>query len=151
LDRGDLTITGSHSSTVVELARDKVAPSRRPRTNSASVTRRMEAVLQAYRELSPKRQAHPTGTMTVRALRRSVIEKLNLSDDDSIVSEDLILRDVQQLGPVLRLVRKGIVPPPGPKPVTQGISEKTRQEMEAGRRAVTTAATARKPRNKPSH
>ena len=103
---------------------------RKPRGKSDVVTRRMEAELQAYRELSPKRQAHPTGTMTLQDLHSS-LEKKGFN-----VPEDTLRHDLQQLGPILRLVREGIVPPPGPKPVNQKLSKKTQQEMLAGRRTL---------------
>jgi hypothetical protein len=107
-----------------------------PRENSDIVTRRLEAVLQAYRELSPKMRAHPRGGETISKLRQSVIKKLGLKDQDELISEDTLRQDVQQLGPIFRLVREGVVPPPGPKPVSQKLSKKTQQEMLAGRRTL---------------
>jgi len=152
LDRGDIKVAGPLSATFIELAREGARlikahrrGARRDRKKSESVTGRIEAVLQAYRELSPRRQANPTGAQTLEALRQSVIAKLGLNDDTDIISEDTISKDLQRLRPVLRLVRNGVVPAPGPKPVKQGISEKTRQEMEAGKRAVAKSAATNKP------
>jgi hypothetical protein len=88
----------------------------RPREKSDGVKRRIEAVLQAYRELSAKRQRHPTGTHTLQALRKSVIRQLGLDDDDNVISEDTIKHDLQELGQYPRLVREGIIPPLGPGP-----------------------------------
>jgi hypothetical protein len=89
----------------------------KPREKSDSVKRRIEAVLQAYRELSPNRQAYPTGKMTLQALRQSVIKQLGLDDDDDAISEDTIKHDLQELGHYPRLVREGIIPPLGPRPI----------------------------------
>jgi hypothetical protein len=110
---------------------------RQPRENSDGVTKRMEALVQAYRELSPKMQAHPTGTETVRKLRRSTIKKLGLRDDDEVLSEDIIRHHIRQLGPIFSLIRKGIVPPAGPKPTRPKLlSQKTQKEMVAGKKAL---------------
>jgi hypothetical protein len=108
-----------------------------PRENSNIVTRRMEALVQGYRELSPKMQAHPNGAETIRKLRKSVIKKLDLSDQDDLISEEMIKHDMRQLGPIFRLVREGKMPQPGPKPVKQRLlSKETQREMIAGKRAL---------------
>jgi hypothetical protein len=107
-----------------------------PRKKSDDVTRRMEAVIQAYRELSPKRQAHPNGAETIRKLRQSVIKKLGLRDQDDLISEDTIRHDMQELRPIFRLVREGRMPPPGPKSVSPRLSKKTQKEMIAGKRTL---------------
>jgi hypothetical protein len=153
LDRGDLKVTDAHFATIIELAREGARlikahrrGAREPRGNSQSVTRRQEAIIQAFRELSPKRQKYPTGTHTITALRAAVIQKLSLRDEDDGVSEDTIRQDIRQLRPVIRLIQRGLIPPPG-KPLKQKeLSDKTRQEMEAGARAVAKAAAAPKPR-----
>src|SRR4051812_28039544 len=51
-----------------------------PRENSYEVTRRMEAVLQSFREKSSKLQKYPTGEKTIAAVRQSVIQKLGVED-----------------------------------------------------------------------
>ena len=138
-DQGALKVTDSQFGTIIELAREGARlikahrrGARLPHKKSDSVTERLEALLQAYRELSPKRQKYPTGTMTLGQLRRSMIVKLGLRDDNKVISEDTIKKDIEQIRPLLKLVRKGIIPPPG-KPIKkqETISEKTRQEMEA--------------------
>jgi hypothetical protein len=48
----------------------------RPRRISDEVTRRLRALLSSYQDLSPRLQKHRTGTITVEALRRSVIKNL---------------------------------------------------------------------------
>jgi hypothetical protein len=116
---------------------------RQPRKKSEDVTRRLEVVLQACRELPPKRKKTLTGTMTLDAIRRSVIEKLGLDDDDNVISEDTIKKDMQQIRGLLRLVEKEIIPRTG-RPGRHGISEQTRKEMEEGKKALAKAA-ARKP------
>ena len=108
-----------------------------PRENSDIVTRRMKALVQGYRELSPKMQAHPNGAETIRKLRKSVIKKLDLPDQDDLISEETIKHDMRQLGPIFRLVREGKMPQPGPKPVKQRLlSKETQREMIAGKRAL---------------
>jgi hypothetical protein len=109
---------------------------REPRDNSDIVTQRMEALVQAYRELSPKMQARPTGSETIRKLRLSVIKKLALPDDDNVLPEETIKHDMRQLGSIFRLVRDGVVPPPGSKPPKQRFSKETQKEMIAGRKAA---------------
>ena len=84
---------------------------RKPRANSGAVTRRMEAELEAYRRLSKKRGLN--------------------------VSEDTLRHDLQQMALLLRLVRKGIVPPAGPRPaINAKLSKKTQREMVAGKRTL---------------
>lgn len=80
----------------------------RPRKISDEVTRRLRALLSSYQDLSPKLQKHRTGTITVEALRRSVIKKLGLRDDD--VTEDMIQDDMKQVRPLMLLIREGKIP-----------------------------------------
>ncbi len=148
---GDLKITDRYFETIIGLAREGAGlikahrrGAREQRKISNSVTRRQEALIQAFQELSPKRQKYPTGSQTIYALRRAVIQKLGLRDDDDVISEDTIKQDIRQVRPVIRLIQRGVIPPPG-KPIRKGISEKTRQEMEEGKRAVTKATAASKP------
>lgn len=154
-DRGALKPTDPTFEIIIGLAQEgarQIKARRRgaqqPREKSDDVTRRQEALLESYREQSSKRQKTPTGENSVAALRQSVIQKLGLQDDDDVVSEDTIKKDIQQLRPLFRLIERGIIPPNG-KPVRQqGISDKTRQEMEAGARAVARAAAAQKSRRR---
>jgi hypothetical protein len=80
-----------------------------PRTTSDQVKRRRRALLEGYTRLSPKLQKNYTGTPTVRKLRDFVVKKLDLNDDR--VSEDTIKGDIQQLRPLMRLIREGKIPP----------------------------------------
>lgn len=120
----DLAEEGAHH------IKSRRSGARKPRVTSDTVTRRMEAELQAYRELSPKRQAHPTGTLTIQDLHRS-LEKKGFD-----VTEEVLHQDLQQLRPILRLIRNGLVPKPGPKPVNRKLSKETKQEMIAGKRTL---------------
>jgi hypothetical protein len=137
LDRGNLNNSDLLFSTIIQLAREgaKMIQARRdgarkPRAKSDIVTRRMEAELQAYRELSPRRQALHNGAMTLRDLLR-LLQKKGFN-----VPQELLRHDLQQLGLILRLIRKGIVPKPGPKPVNRKLSKETQQEMIAGKRTL---------------
>jgi hypothetical protein len=67
LERGDVKVTGPASDTIIGLAREGArlirahrGGAREPREKSDSVTRRLAALLQAYRELSPHLQKRPT-------------------------------------------------------------------------------------------
>jgi hypothetical protein len=105
-----------------------------PRGISHSVTKRAEAVLQAYRELPSRLQARPNGATTLGALRRAVIKKLGLADDDGVLSEETIRKDIQEMRPIFQLVREGKMPAPGAKSVNRMLSKQTQREMLAGRR-----------------
>ena len=151
LERGKLRVSGPRSEIIRELASEgarhikaRRRGAKQPRQNSDDVTRRLKALIQAYRELSPKRQANPTGQQTLEQLRTSVIEKLGLRDRDDVISEDTIRQDIRQVRSFLRAVQRGIIPRTG-SANKLGLSEKTRQEMEAGRRAVAKALPASKP------
>jgi hypothetical protein len=109
---------------------------RKERENSESVTRRLEALLQAYRELPPRQQTHPTGATTLRVLREAVIRKLGLTDSDDAFSEDNISKSMQAMRPIIRLIKEGKIPAPGPKPVNRMLSKKTQKEMIAGKRTL---------------
>jgi hypothetical protein len=143
LESGALQVSDPEFDVIRDLAKEgaqhiksRRRGAREPRGNSDTVTRRMLAVLQAYGELSPKMRTHPSGAETIRKLRRSVIKKLGLKDQDELISEDLLRQDVQQFGPIFRLIREGVVPPPGPKSVDRKLSKKTQQEMIAGKRTL---------------
>jgi hypothetical protein len=110
---------------------------RMPRKESSKVTHRLEALLSAYQQLPPRLQQRPTGTTTVRALRRLVVKKLGLRDDE--VSEETILSDMRQVRPLMRLIEQGKLPQPGEHLDKQEIMKRTALEMEAGRRAVARA------------
>jgi len=99
---------------------------------SEAVTRRLEALLQAFRELSPKFQQHPTGKKTIERLRDAVIKKRGLR----ALKEDTILKDIQQIPLLLRLVKEKIIPPPGQPRSTPELEERTRLEQEGGRRTA---------------
>jgi len=157
-NRGALKHNDPRFKIIIELAREgarhikaRRRGAQQPRETSGQVTRRFNALLEAYRDLPRKSQATPTGVRTVAALRQSVIKKLGLRDNDDAISEDTIKKDVQQLGPLFRLVREGVIPPRGKLTRQSNISDKTRQEMKAGAKAVARAANAKKSRGGPGH
>jgi hypothetical protein len=151
IERGELDVGHSDFGVLRELAREggrlikghRRGAQQQRRKKDIEVTRRLVAIIQEYSELTPTLQKHPTGTGTLHWLRRRVIKKLGLRDDDNVISEDTLRHDIQQVRPILRLIQRGAIPPPG-KPIKRGISEKTLQEMEEGRRAAARAASAEK-------
>jgi hypothetical protein len=108
---------------------------------SEAVTRRLEALFQAYWELPSDLQQHPTGRETVERLRESVSKKVGLPG----LSEDTVRQDIRQIPLLLRLVKEKIVPPPGQPRKTPELEERTRLEQEAGRQAVAKAKANPRP------
>jgi hypothetical protein len=154
-ERGDLKVSDPDFGIIVELAREGARLTKahrkgagRPRKTSTEVRRRLECLVQAFRELPPKFRAHHTGKMTIERLRAAVIRKLGLPDDDEVVSEDTIRQDIRQVRPILRLIQNGVIPPTG-KPNRQGPSESTCREIEAGRAALARIAANKSPEPKP--
>jgi hypothetical protein len=151
LRAGVLQFGGSEFGVICDLAEEgarhiksRRRGARKERENFESVTRRLEALLQAYRELPPRHQKHPTGVSTLRVLREAVIRKLGLTDNDDAFSEDSISKSMQAMRPIIRLIREGKIPAsPGTKPAKRKLSEKTRQEMIAGKRALARHQTER--------
>jgi hypothetical protein len=146
-DQGNLEVSDPDFGIIIELAREGARLTKahrrgaqRHRKTSTAVTRRLEVLIQAFTELPPKFQQQPTGKMTIERLRKAIIRKQGLRDNDDVLSEDTIRQDIRQVRPLLRLVQKGIIPPAG-KPI--GPSEKTRREMEAGRAAVARSAATK--------
>jgi hypothetical protein len=89
--------------------------------------------------------------MTLCALRERVLSILGLQDKDDVISEEIIKKDIAQVRPLLRLIERGVIPPPGtPIVKNQAISEKTWQEIEAGKRALAKPATVEPPPPEPS-
>jgi hypothetical protein len=116
----------------------------KPRKKSEAVKRRMEALFQAFWELPPKFQRYPTGQKTIERLRKAVIQKLSLPDNDDVLSEDTIIHCIRELRPLIRLVQKGKIPPPGqPYSKPEKLSEQTRREMERGREVSARHAAAK--------
>ena len=147
MDQGRLDVTDPEFNVIIDLAREGARlikahrqGARAPRRTSTRVTRRLETLLQAFIELSPKLQAHPTGVLTVGRLLRAVVQKRGLSDTDETVTKETIRQDIRQLRPLLRLVQQGKMPKPDQRAQSRQLSEKTLQEMEAGRQAVAKAA-----------
>ena len=160
-DRGALKPDDPNFEMIIDLAREgarhikaRRRGAQRPRKASGKIIQRINALLEAYIGLSPKLQATPTGARTVAALRKSVIKKLGLRDNDDAISEDTIIKDVPQLGGLFKLVREGVIPRSGKLARQPNISDKTRQEMKAGAKAVARGealartADAEKPRGK---
>jgi hypothetical protein len=139
-DQGKLSISDPEFGILVELAREGARLNKahrrgaqKPRKKSQVVTRRLEAVLQAFRELPLRSQRHPTGARTVERLRKAVIRKLGLQDTDGVLSEDTIIHDLGLVRPLVRLVQQGKMPPPGqPHSKAKEPSEQTRREMKRG-------------------
>jgi hypothetical protein len=123
-DQGKLSVSDPEFGILVALAREgarhikaRRRGAQKPREKSEAVTRRGEALLQAFRELPPKGQRYPTGAKTIERLRKAVIQKLGLPDNDDGLSEDMIRQCIRELRPLIRLVQKGKMPPPGePRP-----------------------------------
>jgi hypothetical protein len=133
-DRGKLSSSDPEFGIILELAREgarhikaRRRGAQKDRKQSEAVTRRLEALIQAYRELSPKLQAQPTGQTTIERLRAAVIRKLDLPDNDDVLSEDTVRRDIRLVRPIIRLVERGIIPPPGKRPARQGPSDRTKR------------------------
>ena len=83
------------------------AKAQSPRKSSGWITRRLNALLQVFRELPSELQQHPTGQRTIERLRDVLIERLGLRDDDNVLSEDTIRKDIAQVRPLIRLVQRG--------------------------------------------
>ena len=119
-DQGKMVITDPAFAIVIELARHGARMikanrqgARKDRKTSTEVTKRLQYLIKSYSELTPKLRAHPTGQPTIDRLRQSVIQKLGLTDSDEALPEDTIRKDIRAVRPILRLIQKGIIPPPG--------------------------------------
>ena len=71
----------------------------------------------------------------LEALREAAIKKLGLTDDDAIIPEDTIKKDIQEMSSLFRLVRDGKMPTK-PRPANRKLSKETQQEMIAGKRTL---------------
>jgi hypothetical protein len=147
-DQGNLNVSDRDFGIIIELAREGARlikahrrGAQKARKTSPAVTRRLEALVQAFRELSPKFQQNPTGQQTIERLRRAIMKSRSLR----ALSEDTVRQDIRQVRPLLRLVQKGKIPPPGQPRKKPELSERTRREMEAGRAAVARHAAANTP------
>jgi hypothetical protein len=114
-----------HKKELVEQARRALQPI----PKSEEVTRRLNALLEAYRALPPRLQDRPTGRRTVDKLRAATINRLSLPNTDDTLSEDTIRKDLQHLGPLLRLVRLGVI-----SSELRPVCKRTEQEMDWIRR-----------------
>jgi hypothetical protein len=104
----------------------------RVRKPSTKVTRRLEAILDTYRHLTPNLQAHPTCEETLRQLGDGAKRALGLR----VIARTTVVSDVGKLGVIFRLVREGIIPLGNRPPKPEGLSPRTLLEMDAGRRAA---------------
>jgi hypothetical protein len=109
------------------------AGGRRARKPSAAIAKRLEAILETYCALGPKLQKCPTGTTTIRWLREGVIRRLNLRDDDAAISEDTVIKHAQELAPLFRLVRQGLIPHVA-GPARQPLSAQEQRKLDDLRR-----------------
>jgi hypothetical protein len=149
LDRGELQVNDPEFGIIRELAREEARSikarrngAQKSRKNSDEVTRRLEALIQAYRALPRKYQKYPKGSMTINKL----IRKLGSQDKDHTIK-----KDIEQVRPLLRLIERGVIPPPGtPIVKNQAVLEKTCQKIEAGKRALVRAAMAEPPTPEPT-
>ena len=87
-NRQDLKVTDPHFEIIMALAAEgashiqsRRAGANKPRKTSTKVTKRLEAILESYRHLSPKFQARPTGSGTIKRLREGAIKRLGLEDN----------------------------------------------------------------------
>jgi hypothetical protein len=134
LKEGKLQVDGPDFEIIRELAKEgakhitaRRRGARQPRENSDEVTRRLEVLVEAFKELPPRYQKTPTGRRTIERLRESVIQKLGLPNKDEAISEETVRSDIRQVRSLLRTVQRGLISSSG------GRSEKTQREMEAGR------------------
>jgi hypothetical protein len=144
LKEGKLQVDGPDFEIIRELAKEgakhitaRRRGARQPRQNCEDVTRRLEALVEAFKELPPKCQKNPTGQRTIERLRESVIQKLGLPNNDEALSEETVRSDIRQVRPILRTLQRGVIPSSGHK---KELSEQTRREMEAGKAAVAKSA-----------
>ena len=97
----------------------------KPRKTSKRAVRRVEFLLQAFKEFTPKFQKHPTGQQTVERLRKAVMQKLGVR----ALSEETVRRDIREIRSLIRLVQTGNMPPPGqPRPEA---AKRIRRQVEA--------------------
>jgi hypothetical protein len=134
LHRGDKKLSDPVFSTIITLAREgaKIRRARRdgarkPREQSVIVTRRLEAELRAFEQLSAKRQHLSPGRLTRAKMLRSLEQILK-------IPEHTLRNDLKQIAPLLRLVRKGVVLVRQPKAIK--LSPETQREMVAGKRTL---------------
>jgi hypothetical protein len=106
-DQGKLSVSDPEFGILLELAREGARlikahrrGAQKPRKKSEAVTPRMEALLQAFRELSPTFQRYPTGEKTIGRLRKATLQKLGLPDNDKNLSEDTIRQCIRELRPL---------------------------------------------------
>jgi hypothetical protein len=84
---------------------------RKPRKKSDAVQKRLEAVANEFLRLPEKLREEWSSTETVGQVRDAVLRRLGISDDDDVLSEDTIRKDLSELGPMRRLVQTGVLPP----------------------------------------
>ena len=121
LDQGKLSISDRDPGIVIALIREGArrikadrqkaqAPKAQAarKAKAAAKTQRLRLVIEAVSKLSPTRKQYLTGTPTIKQLARVVGKKLG-----GPVSEATIRHDIRELRPFLRLVQKGLIPPPG--------------------------------------
>lgn len=137
LKEGKLQVDGPDFEIIRELAKEgakhitaRRRGARQPRENSDEVTRRLEVLVEAFKELPLKYQKTPTGRRTIERLRESVIQKLGLPNKDEALSEETVRSDIRQVRSLLRTVQRGLI---SSSDGSKGLSEKTQREMEAGR------------------
>jgi hypothetical protein len=108
LERAEALIAGRQPRPVDVRGSRKL---RKARATSAPAVQRVEALFQAFCELSPELQQHPTGGETVEALRQAVMQKMGYG----ALHDETVRQDIRAIRPLLRLVQKGRMPPFGPR------------------------------------
>ncbi len=106
----ELKVTDPNFEVIIALAWEgakhilsRRAGGRTPRKPSATLLRRMQAIVESYRDLPARLQARPNGTATIERLREGAVKKLGLNDDD--ISEDTVRHDVRELSLLLQIVK----------------------------------------------
>ena len=121
LDQGKLSISDRDPGIVIALiqegARRIKADRQKAQTpkaqaarkaKEAAKTQRLRFVIGAVIALPAKQKQHLTGEPTIKRLARVVGKRLG-----GPVTEATIRHDIRELRPFLRLVQKGLIPPPG--------------------------------------
>jgi hypothetical protein len=110
-EQDELKVTDPNFDVIIALAhegakhiRGRRAGGSRERKPAQKVLLRQTAIVETYRDLPARLQAHPSGTATIERLRQGVIKKLGLNDDG--ISEDTIRHDVRELRVLLQIIQK---------------------------------------------
>jgi len=98
----------SHGASLIMGLRTR---NRKPRKKSDKVILRTQAIFKICRGLPPLFQKHWTGKDTVQMIRDRLIQELKLPDKDTTLQEDLIVSDLKKIRVLLKMIKKGEIPP----------------------------------------